>query len=622
MKYWRIGLLSVLLLLSFLLPELRLWGQVDHFSSLPLRDYRGDTAHYLAILHSAQLNRGPTANAYFWEQANEPSQFYVFQRVVGWFGDLGGLEIVWLAVILRLVVAWLVYWLLSRLLLVFGVTERFSVYLSFAFTLFYGAVAFQGYALGFWFLPCLLGALYFASQFYLQPFNSFWDIWRPVLAVALASVHPVYFTLVGLAVGLLILSKISRERKATLYLGAGVWGGLSLAAFYLLFWPFLASHLPAAQDVLYRIVAIDTRIIIHPLFSLRLIFLFILSLLAWQQGRDQRWLIISSFSFAALIGLDSYLLTGTYIANDHYAIAEDFLAILTAALLLSKSPNLSPLVSKIFSVSALFLLTVSVVMTIVFYFHFQLGYYGKWFPLHLAYLLIIGVLWQPHKTHEWLSRIFDSKTVVVVFLVVCPVLYANVLLYKNAVPHLSGNQEVQQYRELISYLRTQDEGVVLASPQLSNSISLFTNQRVYWSPIAFSESVTDQELIQRWQEARLFYPSLSDPEAQGSVVGTINRCSDFGRGEVLDWLTKLGWLEPQTVLCQPEKDRVVRFAELNTVADSYSHEIGSKQEWRATYRLDKLVVLPGEVVPAWLLQQDFEVEREIGGAKIYTYLKR
>jgi hypothetical protein len=604
------------------LPDLRLWGQVDHFSSLPLRDYRGDTAHYLAILHSAQLNHGPTANAYFWEQASEPSQFYVFQRVVGWLGDLGGLEIVWVAVILRLVVAWLVFCLLSRLLLIFSVPERFAAYLSFAFTLFYGAVAFQGYALGFWFLPCLLGALYLAAQFSIKPFTSFWSIWRPVLAVALASVHPVYFTLVGLAVGLIILFKLIREPKSAVFLGAGVWSVLSLVAFYLLFWPFLASHFPAAQDVLYRIVAIDTRIIIHPLFSLRLIFLCVLSLFAWRQGRDQRWLVVSAFSFAALIGLDSYLLTGTYIANDHYAIIEDSLSVLTAALLLSKAPNLSSRASKIFSLSALALLVFSLIMTVDFYFHFQLGYYGKWFPVHLAYFLIALTLWWPQKARDYLSKFFVSKVAVMVFLVICPVLYANVLLYKNAVPHLAGNQEVQEYRELISYLRTQDEGVVLADPKLSNLISLFTNQRVYWSPIAFSESVTDQELIQRWQEARLFfYQSLSGPEAQGSVVGTINRCSDFGRGEVLDLLTKIGWSEPQATLCQPEQDRIARFAELNLAADRYSHGVSSRGEWQAAYRLDKLVVLPGEVVTPWLLEQDFMLEKEIGGAKVYTYLK-
>jgi hypothetical protein len=564
-----------------------LWAKIDNYN-WPIHSYTGDTYHYLSIFRSAVIDGKTNSNAFFWEQSNDPSQFYIFQKIASTLNPFANVSIVWFDVLLRISVAFLVCFLLYKLLTLLEVESLTAYIYSLAITLIYGAVAFKGYALGNWFIPALLGGIYCVMYFSRDVNTSSKSILFMYFAMILFAVHPVYFTMGGLACLFAWASKLYKNRSKKILLLFLLWCLVSLFLFSLLFLHFLVGS-TAGNDTIFRIVAISTRLPIHVLTSIRLI---TLAIVAWLISEET----LSFFVVASFIGLNSYILTGTYIANDHYAfIIEDFIGILLALSIIynyKKKIKIRPWLG--YWILLLFSITFFEVLR---YLNFRPGYLGRWFPMLAGYFLL-GLLFVSDKSKTILKRFWSTK--LIWLLMVISILYSGTILYKDNISHISKHKDIQSYRALIEELNLIPPGVVLADPKISNAISLYTKHKVYWLSEGFSETVTNKELEARWSDASIFFPndpSMRGPDAISSVIGNANRCYVHMLNDYYDALAKIGITIYKKDLCDTYDQRYKTWQSLLNKSQIFIDYATSTLEWSPAYKLDWLVLKTDERPP-------------------------
>ncbi|MGB3921690.1 MAG: hypothetical protein WBL19_00190 [Minisyncoccia bacterium] len=574
----------IVLAAIFSFPDIYLWATVDNFDS-PVRYYRGDTYHYLSVFRSAMIDGGPNANSFFVEQPDEKSQFFILQSLALLLSPFKDVSIVWFDVFLRSLVALLVYWLLTKLFLLQSVSERLSKILAFSATLIYGIIALKGAAIGFWFLPALLGGLYCVMKFLEDGKDGMRSsVWPIFLSLPLFAVHPVYFTMGGLAALLAWFIRLREDRSRRMLAIFFAWCLTAIGLFATLYLSFFIGS-PGGEDATYRVVAIDTRLPIHPVFSLQLITIAIVALLAKERA-------ILMFAIAAFVGLNSYIVTGTYIANSHYAlIINDFLVILLVLAILFKDKALGT--HRVLGVLT-FLLFAFMLFEILRYLDFQPGYIGRW-ALLLSGFFFLSVLLVSTRVRSYITGVLGSKLIWLV--VVFALLYAPTIAYKDMQADIDEHREVQSYRPLVEEFKSKEAGAVLARPEVANIVSLYTGQKVYWSNNAFPESVTDEELLERWMDAAIFYPEdefIYGEEAVTSVMGNSNRCMVHKRDDYYNILVRIGFPQFKEDLCDRYISYRAGWPELVEESRDFSRQATSTGVWQPQYRLDWLIVEESE----------------------------
>ena len=596
----------------FASPDLYLWKTVDNYQE-PLRFYGGDSAHYLAVAHSAMVDGQPNSNAYFFEPTEDHSQFFLTQSFFAFWSKVFGItSVVLVDLFMRIGVAVATFGILYILLSRFGVPWTVSLTMSLLAVLAYGSIAFRGFALGYWFLPLILGSLYTAVRFEEETEASSLFRWS-LFGVLLSAIHPVYFLMSGLAFAVLWFERLRSVtfKKESLFWALG-WVVISGILFIVLYGAFLVPSL-AVRETLYRIVAIDTRLLIHPLYSIRLL---LLGYVAYSLFKKNAY---AAYSLAALVGLNSYILTGTYVANDHYAyIIEDFMVYVLGVAIVWGSRELDMVKKGRLGLVALCVFVVTAFERLN-YLSFRPGYLGRWAPLLAGYFLIGIVLCFPRIRVE-LRRLVHPA--VLVGLVLLSIVYGGVLISKDYAPDLFAHRVVNTRRELIETLRVLPKGVVLADPAVSESVLLFTNHKVYWSSGAFSETATNQELLLRWQDEKLFFenhPHLNGDYVWNTLLGTAQRCQDNKRDRVYKIFSGFGINQFERTLCDPVKARAERTPGFEKLFQSYKDSIEKDQNWSPAFRVDYLI-LTDDMLPKFAPY--FEKIEEIGDFTIYRFIRK
>lgn len=600
MRFFRVAG-AILIAIFFSIPQLWSWARVDSYQE-PIRHYDGDTAHYLSILHTTVVEGTPRAQAYFWEEPDSPPQFWIFQTVASIFHPLRSISIVWFDLALTLLVGLAVFLLFDFVLCRAGVPVVVSAVVSLCFVLLYGPIAFRGYALGNWFLPVFLGGMAASLRFFEAKEIDLRALGWALCAVVLFAVHPVYFAMGGLSLGLLWIARLSHKQSKSSLKFFAVWGAFSISLFFYLFFAFLKGT-PAGEDTLYRIVALDTRLPFHILLGARL---GLLSVVAYSVG----FLPIASFAGAAFVGLFSFVLTGQYIANDHYAIPEDFLApALFLGLLFSGAVSSSLYKFKFLRVAFLGVALLSL-FDVLQYLNFRPGYLGRFAPMLGGYLGIALILNVPH-AQVVLKKLLNDRRVLVVFCLFS-LIYGSVITYRDLRPVASAHREAQEYRMLIGSVRKLSNGVVLADPYIENLISLYTPHKVYWSHIAFSETVLNEELKARWLDTSLFFEGSRGLEPV-FVTGTTDRCYEYERIKYLNFFESLGFSHPKKVLCGPVEEREALWPVLKQEAQEFASSTVVAKTWAPQYKLDYLIVdTKKNNPPTWLVEDYFVLSATVG----------
>lgn len=609
MKKWGIIGGSLLLVLFFLIPDLMLWrdvgsGALPHY---PIRNYEGDAAHYNAIAWSAIVDGYPNTNAYFREPVDTHSQFFIAQSLFALTAPfLREISFVWIDLVLKLLVVLASFLMLGKLIEIHGVPRKTAFIISFCFVAVFGHISFRGYAIGYWFFPLFLAALYFTKRFVdmeLSPEGTARSLW----AVILSAVHPVYFSLVGFAnlLGwIALLKKENWSRRGVAFFL--VWALSSFALFFVLFFHFLSGS-GGGDAAVMRIVGVETRLPIHPVYALGL---FLLSYISFQ---IREFRALSYASLGALVGLLSYMITGRYIANDHYATPFEDIAVFVLACGLVFVPQLKEKIRHRYAWgAAVFFVFVVTAFEHFRYLEFRFGYIGRWTPVILGYGMLVALLLFP-RTQDLLKKVFTSRWILI-FPVVC-LLYGGVLVSKENKLLLESLVQDQEYAPLVDALRGIEPGVILADSAISNLASLYTRHKTYWHPIAFSETVSDAELRARWKDAFVFFSLDPDMSGAGSgfrVLGNANRCFVHGRNDYYELLAEWGFPAWKRDLCDTYAAHRAQWPALLESAEGFRTAVIRGQDWKPIYMLQYLVLdIEKDSVPAPLLKRFFKEKERV-----------
>ena len=606
MKYFmstsvKIG--SLIVVLTFLIPELIVWGTVDHFKE-PVRSYRGDTAHYMTVLNSALSKGGPEGNSFLYEEQEHGSRFFVFESLVGAVGRVIPVPASVLAIIFQVLVPLLIFYILYSIFIALGIDDKIASFASLFHTLVYGVVVYDGYGLAFWFMPFLLLGIWVLIA------NSVRDSFTPrsglmiVLSIFLFTLHPAYFAFGGALSIVAWFILIRRHTFRTMLPYILLW-------FVTLFADILTSSV-AAHDTLVRMALVSTRFPVHPIQMIELLVVGI-ALFSYRK--------LNILSAAFLIGFVALLaptIIGSYLVNDHYVIAKDYL-ILAAALLLIYSENLK---KRLWLGWILLVTTLLDIFVVLNYFNFQPGYYGKYVTIHGSLLVIALILIAP-ELRGFARRALGSKYLRV-FLICLAMFYALLLQYKDYTnSRLVRDINIQQYRPLFEHLRNLPKGVVIADNFLSFHIPIFTPQKVYWSSLASSQPAPTLNILERFEDVHLFFPddeAHQPPAVVGYIFGAVDKCREFNRRGILEKLASFGFKAPLAEMCAPTFERQARYDALKDVLEERHKKTLASQKWQPAFRADYLILTKEDKqVPLWLIEKYFTEVDSVAGVKIYRY---
>ena len=602
----------IIILITFLLPELVVWGVVDSFKE-PVRSYRGDTAHYMTVLNSALTKGGPEGNSFLYEEQEHGSRFFVFEALMGTVNKILPLPASVWAIVLQVLVPLLVFYVLYSIFIALGIEERVASFVSLLHVLVYGVVVYSGYGLAFWFIPFLLLGIWVLIANLVK--NSF----TPrsglvvVFSIILFTLHPAYFVFGGALTFVVWIVLIKRHGLKEVLPYAFAWLSVSLILFVFLFADSITGSV-VNDDLLTRMALVKTRFPIHPLEMVQMLMVGI-ALFSYRK--------FNILSAAFLIGFVALLLptvTGSYLVNDHYVIAKDYL-ILAVALVLVYSEILK---KRLWLGWVLLLTTFLDLFLVLRYFNFELGYYGKYITIHASLLVISLILISPGSRIA-MRRVLSSKRLRV-FLVCLAVLYALLLQYKDYVgAHLVGDRNIQAYRPLVNELRNLPPGVVLADNDFSFLVPIFIDHKIYWSSLASSQPAPTINILTRFEDAHLFFPddeSHEPPAVVSYIFGAIEKCREFNRRGILEKLASLGFEAPLSEICAPTRERQARYDALKDVLEERYNRTLASREWQPAFRVDYLILREEDKqVPAWLIEKYFTEIDRVEGAIIYSYKK-
>jgi hypothetical protein len=612
------GVLALLLIVMFALPDLYIDYKTGN-SSDPIRTFHLNHVHYLTILNAARHSGEPVPNSYLHEQQDVPSHYELLQLIAArtpFFKDLS-IALTW--TLLRIGIALAYFALLAIMLKDVGIPLFISRLVAFATVAVFGFIGLQGAALWTWYLPFLLLGMYAGSRALEAGITIKRRLWLLVAMLALFSWHAISFSLGGLA-GLLLWGYLIKmvpqaERKTCVY-ATMLWLAFSALIFSWLYAPFLFSHSDTAVSTIGRVIQFDkTYFLYHPIETVVVLASTLALLITRRYG-------YAAFGLAALVGLNSNLITGFYFANDHYIILTEALAVIAAgsawisrdALKQRKGLGILAVVSGVWYLySALGTLG------------FNPAFMGRYAIPGLTLFFIAALVFFQEKVERIIG---DYRRGLIVALIILPVLYTGTLIYKGVSYPLEKQEEALKVTPLVNYLREHEYAVVLANSETSSYIPLYTPDRIYWSEMLWTDIIEDEEILHRWLVSRAFFPNdvlANGPFAVDSVYGAEIRCRHYRQferplfGPFADsWIARLPEKIQRCVTV--DEDRKKKEEELNSLREEFVKEVRTSG-FSPKYRLDLLVVSPGDQTPKAVLDRYFTFLEKAGDYTIYKFNK-
>lgn len=579
-------------------PDVVFWRTLDR-GLPPLRAFLGDQHYYLLRVHDVLSADGPIASPYFLEHRSGQKRFVVFETAVASLGAvlkpfIGDNPAVWSGLLSALTISAL----FLELAYVFRRWAKRSfarsMTLSFLFTLWlspWGLL--YGNALVSWFTPIA----FFGVIAAVEGLNADRAARRLGLlsfsALAFA-VHPIAFALGVSSTGLALLLRLVQRPTRRAFLEAAAWGAVVIAIGFALFGAFLLpdrSAAAAAAETLKRNAFIESRLPTAPIASLRTLAIAAILIVCRRRTRPgdagrTLWDLLIILNIAAFLGANVNIATGKYFLNEHFFFLQPLTVGAAAGLALALPSGTSTKKEKIviLAVAALF---IEYALRI-------LGQAPIWAMLNvlspMAVLSGVAILtWTAWgKPPAFPSRHRPLMTAALAFAALFPAF----LVWKTQVAAIDGHDRLQPLRPLLRALEEYPVGAVLSNPSLSDVIALYTPQHPYWSPLAFGDEASNEELRRRWRDALVFYANdagLTDASAKRGLYGHENMfCSVTSTIEekLYKPLSRFGFTAS---LCRETLDDKA-WGALAGLESAAAIREASTGAWRPSYRLDYLVL--------------------------------
>ena len=514
----------VFFILLIILPDVVYWASLSNFQE-PLRDDIGAYTPYLIWIHDIFEKRF-SDNPYFWEHSGGTERFLLFQSIMRLIPYATQIPMGWWHVIMKGASALTLFIGIYFLLKNFGRKRWESLGLTTFFVFFYGPLQLLEPGLSSWFLVFFIAGIILLFRL---PQSSKFRHQVIGLGVAniLFTVHPVSFSL-GVLIGslwLLWFSIFNRNRRYWALLGLWiVFSILSVMVFYNTYISGI-GQVNAAHESLERMGVRFSHLPILPLAGLRLagaaVALAALAYVIFKKFSNESRLfqtpLFLSISFISIfLAINSNIVTGFAVVSDHYLILEDFFAVILLGFLFFESlPEMD------YSRFRWFIIAFSIILSL----HIIALFYGRpwrsWLvvgisvPLITGYALLIWRLWSAS------IPVFIFKKFAFVFVAIA-VVFGTLFSWRLHGHAFTFPKTDERNRPIIMTLRTLEPGVVLASPDFTNVVTLYTNHKVYWGDGgAYKFSGGDEtEFKKRWLDTTRFYPEspeLIGPDCAGAA---------------------------------------------------------------------------------------------------------
>lgn len=620
-KYWHLSLLlCCLLAVIFSLPDLYVDFKTGNFFD-PIRTFQANNAHYLTVTKAAWQTDSPVPNSYLHEQQAVPSHYALWQSIFAHLPFVSNISIAWLWTILRILVAISYFILLAIMMKQVGCHFVLAQATAFSVVCVFGFIRFQSMALGNWYIPPMLLGIYLSQMaFVSKEYSIFKRFLFLVISLILFSWHSVSFSIGGLAIFIIWLFLIFRsksEDRRLFIIAMLAWLSLSLIIFLILYAPFMSSHSQIGLDTLSRVVQFrSTRFIYHPIETAILV---VAAVIFWQS----RAFAYLAFSLAPIIGLNSNLLTGFYFANDHYQILNEAL-IFIALVHLWFWPKEK--ISRFVWLAIVAILFGGLYLYSGYAGHlgYRIAFIGRYLVIPLSLFAIAClIIDRTSFCRTWLVKFWRPLSGL---MIVLSLVYVSLLIYKGTAYELEKQTKAKRYVPLIEYLRQNNYAVVLANSTIASYIPLYTQDKIYWLDILWTDIITEEEILERWLVSRAFFPN--DDMANGmlavdSVYGAEIRCrhNQLFVKPLFGFLANT-WLANWRGRDCPiiEQERREQLLSLEKMSEQYNEHL-VKEKLKPKYRLDLLVVDKNDQTSENILKRDFRFLKQVGDFSIYSYEK-
>ena len=604
--------LTIIISIFFALPDLYVDYKTGE-SLDPIRSFQPNNAHYLTILNAAINSRQTVPNSYLHEQPNIPSHYTLLQSIFAHLPFISDIPIALVWTFLRIFVAVAYFLLLILILREAGCGFLVASILSFSVVCIWGYIRFQSMALGNWYLPPILLGVYLGSWGIREGLTTGKRLLLLSLSLLLFSWHAVSFSLGGLAISLLwirLIFTVNKDQRKGVIWASVIWSPWSVFLFMILYAAYFWGGSGTAVATLGRVVQFSkTFLIYHPIETIVVFVATWVLLLSRRYG-------YAFFGLAAIVGLNSNVITGFYFANDHYIVLTEVLVIMAAASLWSdnrKSSYPKWLGGMALIAGGWYLLAG------LSHLGFNGAFIGRYLVVAISMFVITVLVFFKQPMLKFFSR---YKIVTLVLIFILSTLYTSALIYKGTIFPLQTQREAKKMIPLINYLRENNYSVILANSTVSSYVALYTKDRIYWSDLLFTDVINDEEILNRWLVSRVFFPNdqLANGElAIDSVYGAEIRCRHFR----LFAKPLFGVAEDSFISRFREKDcpkiEALRRDQKRYLDKSLAKYLVKLQEskFSPVYRLDILVVADSDLAPKDILWRDFYLVTKVGEFSIY-----
>lgn len=458
----------------------------------------------------------------------------------------------------------------------------------------------------------------------------FSKLWQQVACIGIANVlfavQPVFFSLGVLIGGLwfLWLSIFNRNRHYWPLLG--LWALFSLLNAKIFFNAYIPgiSQVNSLRESLVRMGVHFSRLPYLPLSSLRLLCVSIaLAALAYVmfkrfsgESRLFQTPLFLGISFASVfLAINSNIVTGFAVVPDHYLVPENFFAVVLLGFLFFEP--LSEISRSQFRwLAIVFSIILGLSIIDLFYGRPWRSWLvvGDSIPLITAYILLVWRLWNIPIPTFFLKRIAFIS-------IISAVAFGLLFSWRLHGHAFSFPKADERNRPVIMALRSLESGVVLAPPDFSDVITLYTNHKVYYSfDSAYKFSGGNIEFKKRWLDAVRFYPKsaeLTGPDCAGAAgKGGFTAVPVSPFEETLIRTFFASWYNRLFII--PETKFDAACADLKRELKSMPLEA----EWQPAYRVDYAIFEKGENGVPPIVAFDFKFLENVGEFSIYKFKQK
>ncbi|MDP3963037.1 MAG: hypothetical protein Q8Q39_00920 [bacterium] len=598
----------------------------------PIRADMGDNMHYLARFKRLQVEGQIGESMFTWEHRGGRSYYAFFENSVKRIPGFDRISPLWLYVILKVISATAATMGFYGLLRACRIGTALALGIATAVVMLYGAYLMTDPGIATWFFGIF--ALGFAAMApaIVRDLASASGLFRSVVFLVMASMHPVYYAAsLGIGGAWWLMQVATRQTfrvgsYAALWVFAAV--AIGIASYGKFFSVVQNISSPALPDFLARMSALRIHVPQTPFLALRFALVAFAAYVFWRYAKNHgqlyasRWLLPFFVGIAGMAGVLQNAVTGISWLGDHFQFIEEFAVIPFAALIWLhtsdtfwqtwRSPRRVALGVTLLVITVIFGLSVAYPRPWRSWLVL-----GRWVPVIGGYALIGWYLMRGSLA----GIVPRASRLVLALLVAGSVCYASLFTWRIYAHTESGHFAAQAYRPLFEALSGLPYGVVMAPPGLAEFITLYTPHRVYWSRYNGQFAGTHEELSGRWlDESAVFADNRSlisaDP-GMFSMFGAINVWCDTLTEKIFYTSLRNAGITDATLCNGEARDR--EWARLLAEREARVVALDTGADWNPQYKLEYLVVENGTdgVNPA--LESYFSRIVDAGEFTIYRY---